>query len=181
MENSTLLALQEKFPQYLKGTEDMSGSPVAIVAPEGLHAITAFLKDDPAQAYNFLMDLAAADYLKFPLPKPGRFGLAYQFFSLSTNQRFCLKVYLAAENPVAPTLCGFYAGANWLEREIWDMFGIKFEGHPDLRRILMYEEFQGHALRKDYPIGKMQPLIPMREAIDYEQVRQEMRKQSNAS
>jgi NADH-quinone oxidoreductase subunit C len=178
LENLAVQKISEKFPQHVLGLEDMSGSPAVLVSAAGLVEVVTFLRDDPALGFNFLMDLAAADYLKFPVEKPGRFCVAYQFYSLSKNLRVCLKLYLPGEDPVAPTLSGLYAGANWLEREAWDMYGIRFEGHPDLRRILLYPEFEGHALRKDYPIGKMQPLIPMREAIDYEQVRVEMRKQA---
>jgi NADH/F420H2 dehydrogenase subunit C len=178
LEDLVLKQIQEKFSQQVLGTEEISGLPVAVVSPSALPSIAAFLKDTPGLDFNLLMDLAGADYLNFPQAKPGRFCVCYQFYSVAHNRRIFLKIYLPEENPMAPSLHKLYAGANWLEREVWDMYGVRFEGHPHLKRILMYEEFQGHALRKDYAIGKMQPLIPMREAIDYEKVRLEMRQQA---
>ena len=83
----------------------------------------------------------------------------YHFYSLKNNQRLRVKVPVDEKDPQVDSLTGFWASANWYEREVWDMFGIKFKGHPDLKRILMYEEFKGHALRKDYAFDKRQPLI----------------------
>ncbi len=159
----------------------MAGSPAAVVSAGALAGVLAFLKDDPETGFAFLMDLAAADYLKFPSPRPGRFAVSYQLYSPKLGARLCVKAYLPAENPSLPTASGLWAGADWFEREAWDMYGIRFEGHPNLKRILMYEEFEGHALRKDYPLGRMQPLVPMRDAIDYEKVRQQSRRASNPS
>ena len=88
-----------------------------------------------------------------------RFEVVYHFYSTMYNHRVRLKVPLTAAEPVVDSLTGLWAGTNWFEREVWDMFGVKFTGHPDLRRILMYEEFKGHPLRKDYPVRKRQPLI----------------------
>lgn len=88
-----------------------------------------------------------------------RFELVYHLYSTAHNHRVRLKVPLTAADPSADTLTGLWKGANWFEREVWDMFGIRFTGHPNLRRILLYEEFQGHPLRKDYPARKRQPLI----------------------
>ncbi len=102
-------------------------------------------------------------------PGEARFAVVYHFFSLEHKHRLRLVVPVEeAEEPdsesPAPlaeldSLTSLWAGANWLEREVWDMFGIRFRGHPDLKRILMYEEFEGHPLRKDYPVNKRQPLI----------------------
>jgi NADH-quinone oxidoreductase subunit C len=88
-----------------------------------------------------------------------RFELVYHFYSLTHNHRLRVKVPLTAADPTAPSLAGLWRSADWFEREVWDMFGIRFTGHPHLKRILMYEEFKGHALRKDYPIRRRQPLI----------------------
>lgn len=88
-----------------------------------------------------------------------RFELVYHLYSSPHNHRVRVKVPLAAADLSAPSVTGLWASANWFEREVWDLFGIRFTGHPDLRRILMYEEFQGHPLRKDYPARKRQPLI----------------------
>lgn len=88
-----------------------------------------------------------------------RFDVVYHLFSSRYAHRLRLRVPLTSAEPVVDSLTGMWASANWYEREVWDMFGIRFTGHPNLRRILMYEEFQGHPLRKDYPINKRQPLI----------------------
>lgn len=88
-----------------------------------------------------------------------RFEVVYHFYSSLHNHRVRVKVPLSSTDPSVASLTGLWASANWFEREVWDMFGITFIGHPNLRRILMYEEFKGHPLRKDYPINKRQPLV----------------------
>jgi len=103
------------------------------------------------------MDLTAVDYLR--LNKKPRFEVVYHFFSLEKRHRVRIKVPAETKDPEVDSLVPLWAGADWYEREVWDMFGIKFRGHPNLKRILMYEEFEGHPLRKDYPINKRQPLI----------------------
>ncbi len=96
-------------------------------------------------------------------PRGARFAVVYHFFSLEHKHRLRLVVPVeeARDGTTAEldTVTSLWAGADWLEREVWDMFGIRFQGHPDLKRILMYEEFEGHPLRKDYPVNKRQPLI----------------------
>ncbi len=88
-----------------------------------------------------------------------RFDVVYHFYSSIHNHRLRVKVPLRAAESNIPSVSGLWATANWFEREIWDMFGIRFTGHPNLKRILMYEGFEGHPLRKDYPVRKRQPLI----------------------
>ena len=88
-----------------------------------------------------------------------RFEVVYHFFSSRHRHRLRVKVPLTSADPVVDSLTSLWAGADWFEREVWDMFGIRFTGHPNLRRILMYEEFRGHPLRKDYPVRRRQPLI----------------------
>ena len=88
----------------------------------------------------------------------------------SKNLRAWIKVYLPLEGAEVDSLVPFFAAANWYERECFDMYGVAFKGHPYLKRILLYDEFVGYPLRKDYPIMKSQPLIPMRSAVDYEAV-----------
>jgi NADH-quinone oxidoreductase subunit C len=87
----------------------------------------------------------------------------YHFYSFRAKHRLRVKVGVPEEDPIVDSLVPLWKGANWLEREVGDMFGIRFLGHPDLRRILLYEEFQGHPLRKDYPVNQCQPLVPERE------------------
>ena len=115
-----------------------------------------FLRDEPALSFNFLMDITAVDYLS---KKTERFELVYHFYSLEHNDRLRVKLPVSIADCIADTVTGVWKTANWFEREIWDMYGIKFRNHPELKRILLYEEFKGHPLRKDYPVNKRQPLI----------------------
>ena len=98
----------------------------------------------------------------WPGPPAARFVVVYHFFSLALKHRLRLEVpvgEVGEAEPEVDSLTSLWAGADWFEREVWDMFGIRFRGHPNLKRILMYEEFVGHPLRKDYPVNKRQPLI----------------------
>src|SRR3989442_1780412 len=111
-------------------------------------------------AFGVLMDLTAVDYQKYPGREDGpRFEVVYHLYSLRWNHRLRIKVRVDEDDAVVPTAVLLWPIANWLEREVWDMFGVRFAGHPDPRRLLMYEEFVGHPLRKDYPINRRQPLI----------------------
>jgi NADH-quinone oxidoreductase subunit C len=157
-----LQKIQEQFPSQIIGTGAFRGDETAVVRPGALRGIAQFLKDNPEMAFNFLMDLTAVDYLFYAggrVQKECRFEVVYHFFSLKHNHRIRIKVTVDEKDPEVDTLSDLWASANWYEREVWDMFGIRFKGHPNLKRILMYEEFQGHALRKDYPVNKRQPLI----------------------
>ena len=131
------------------------GDPTAIIRPAFLTKAIEFLKNDSRLLFNVLIDITAVDY---PERNP-RFDVVYQLLSLPFNRRVRLKVQVGGSEPVVDSLTPWWGSANWLEREVWDMFGIRFSGHPDLKRILMYEEFEGHPLRKDYPIQKRQPRI----------------------
>ena len=108
-----------------------------------------FMKQKPsAETWSRLVDDAAF-----------RFEVVSHFYSLDRRHRVRVKVPVSAADPVLPSLTGLWHSANWFEREVWDMFGLRFTGHPDLKRILMYEEFEGHPLRKDYRVNQRQPLI----------------------
>ena len=113
---------------------------------------------DAALKYNFLSDATCVDRY----PAEPRFELNYHLVSIPRKEKVRLRVWLAANDPVVDSLVPVWPGANWLEREIFDLFGIRFSGHPDLRRILLYDEFQGHPLRKDYPTNLCQPRVPER-------------------
>ncbi len=161
MEGRVILErLRARFGNRILGTHDDRGDAIAVVDRAALREILAFCRDDPDLRFEMLMDLTAVDYLKFPGREDGpRFEMVYHLYSLTHNHRVRLKVSVEEDDPVVPTAVSLWPIANWFEREVWDMFGIRFEGHPDPRRLLMYEEFQGHPLRKDYPINKRQPLI----------------------
>lgn len=149
--------LKEKFADALEEIHDHRGDQTAVVKRERFIEIVEYLRDDPEFDFNMLTDLTAVDRLELKL-KP-RFEVVYHFYSLNKNHRLRIKVRVEEKDALMPTLTGYWPVANWFEREVWDMFGIRFEGHPDLKRILMYEEFEGHPLRKDYPINKRQPLV----------------------
>lgn len=157
-----LQRVQEKFTQEIFDTHSFRGDETAIIRPGALISIARFLKETPGLDFNYLMDLTAVDYLFFAggrIKKESRFEVVYHFYSMKQNHRIRLKVPVDEKDPQVDTLCPLWPSANWYEREVWDMFGIRFRGHPNLKRILMYEEFKGHALRKDYPFNKRQPLI----------------------
>ena len=141
-------------------THAQHGDHTAIIERSALTTVLSFCRDDAELAFDVLMDLTAVDYQKYPGREDGpRFEVVYHLYSLRGNHRLRLKVRVDEDDAVVPTAVPLWPIANWFEREVWDMFGIRFDGHPDLRRLLMYEEFVGHALRKDYPINRRQPLI----------------------
>ena len=154
MGNATEM-IKTKFQEYLLGRHDQCGDETVIIKPEGLLNIARFLKTDPELDFNVLMDITAVDYLG----SSPRFEVVYHFYSMRRKARLRLKVPVPESHPEVDTLTVYWKGADWYEREVWDMFGIHFKGHPNLQRILMYDEFEGHPLRKDYPIKKRQPLI----------------------
>jgi len=129
---------------------------VTVIVPrDELLAVCRFLRDDAELRFDMLVDVTAVDYLgRMP-----RFEVVYHLYSVPLNQRIRIKVALEESDPRLPSLVSIWAGANWLERETWDLYGIVFVGHPNPQRIYLYEEFQGHPLRKDYPKAKRQPLI----------------------
>jgi NADH-quinone oxidoreductase subunit C len=163
------------------GREEQSGRDLAVIEAGALVEAVKILMNDPELAFDMLIDLGGADYSQYSVPHEKPLCVSYQLYSTKYNQRAWLKVYLPMEKPELATLTGLFAGANWYERECWDMYGVVFAGHPYLKRLLLYEEFVGHPLRKEYPILKMQPLIPMRNAVDYEAVAVKNRQDAGAS
>jgi NADH-quinone oxidoreductase subunit C len=150
-----LQLLRENFSDAVLDTMLPQGDATAVIHPESLTKIIDFLKNDSRLQFDILVDITAVDYLE---RKP-RFDIVYHLLSLPFNRRLRLKVPVEDGTSIVESLTPWWGSADWLEREVWDMFGIRFAGHPNLKRILMYEEFQGHPLRKDYPIRKRQPLI----------------------
>jgi NADH-quinone oxidoreductase subunit C len=180
-------ALRDRFPQSVHAAHAYRGDATVLVGREFLFPVARALKDDPAFQMNLLVDLTAVDFSAFgrkrapgffassgvavrpspqipeedPWPGPlaaARFMVVYHFFSLRLKHRLRLEVPVVEADSEVDSLESLWSGANWLEREVWDMFGIRFRGHPNLKRILMYEEFAGHPLRKDYPVNRRQPL-----------------------
>ena len=154
--------VQEKFGQDIIETHAFRGDETIVIRPASLLLVAKFLKDTPELDFNYLMDLTAVDYLFFAggrIQKEFRFEVVCHFYSMKHNHRLRIKVQVDEKDPEVDSLTTLWPSANWYEREVWDMYGIRFKGHPNLKRILMYEEFVGHALRKDYPYNKRQPLI----------------------
>lgn len=126
-----------------------------VVSKENIHAAVEFLKNE--YAFDMLLDEAGIDYLTYPNHEGPRFAVSYALKSTANaGRRFRLKVLVSEADLKVPTITDLYASADWLEREVFDQFGIEFVGHPDLRRILNHCEFVGHPLRKDYPAQKRQ-------------------------
>jgi len=121
------------------------------VPPDRLVEIMTFLRDDERCAFEQLTDLTCVDYLNFSKARD-RYGVTYSVLSLTHNHRLWAKCFANDPIPEVPSVVSVWPGANWMEREVWDMFGVKFTGHPDLRRILTWDGFKAHPLRKDYPL-----------------------------
>ncbi len=153
--NMTLDKLSRQFPRSVIETHAHRGDATAVVRKEDILAISKFLRDDPDLAYNFMMDLTAVDYMG----KEPRFEVVYHLYSLSKNQRVRIKAQVSEADCAIDSIVSIWVAADWFEREVFDLYGIVFKGHPNLKRILLYEGFEGHPLRKDYPVKKRQPLI----------------------
>ncbi len=152
--------LRGRFGPAIVETHAFRGDHTAVVARAAIAAILRDCRDAAALGFDVLMDLSAVDYSIYPGREDGpRFEVVYHLYSMPHNHRVRLKVRVPEDDAVVPTASTMWPIANWLEREVWDMFGIRFAGHPDPRRLLLYEEFVGHPLRKDYPINRRQPLI----------------------
>lgn len=150
--------IKQKFPNGVTEVPGQKGDALVYVTRESLKKILQTLKTDPDFSFNVLMDLFAVDYLHWE-EKSQRFELIYNLFSTTKNHRLFVKTAIPEKDASVDSVVSVWPAANWLEREVWDMFGVSFRGHPNLKRILMYEEFKGHALRKDYAYNKRQPLI----------------------
>lgn len=159
MSKEALDRFTSQFKAEVLATHADHGDETAIVKRERVVEMVTFLRDDPALSFELLSDLTGVDYLGVKEP---RFEVVYHFYSVSKNQRLRLKVPLEEGDPSLPSVVDVYKSALWMEREAWDLYGIVFEGHPDLRRILLYAEFEGHPLRKDYETEHRQPRIPAR-------------------
>lgn len=166
MAKKILEKLKATFGARILETSSFRGDDEAIVAPKDWAEVCKALRDDPELACDHFIDITCVDYPERDLP---RFDVVLFVRSMQHKHRVRLKTRVGEDEPVA-TLTGVWAGANWGEREAFDMFGVRFTGHPDLRRILMYEEFEGHPLRKDYPIERAQPLVAYRDVPNTEKL-----------
>ncbi len=156
-----LEALKGRFGESVVETHSQFGDDTAVVTASRWKEVCRFLRDDPAMAFDMFIDLTAVDY---PDRTP-RFEVVLHLYSLGKRHRLRLKARVGdseGDEAEIESLADVWVGSNWFERECYDLLGITFKGHPDLRRILMYPEFEGHPLRKDYPANRCQPLIPYR-------------------
>jgi len=150
--------LKGKFARDIRAGWQEPPIEVIVIAKNSVARVARHLRD--VLGFDALMDLTVVDYLGYPGgKKPARFEAVWYLQSFGSGRRVRLKAAVPDTDPVVPSLTPLFASANWLEREAWDMFGVGFKGHPGLKRILMYEEFSGHPLRKDYPLKEQQPRV----------------------
>jgi NADH-quinone oxidoreductase subunit C len=145
--------LASRFGGAILSTHSNFGNDTAVVAREKIVEICTFLRDDADLRFDLAVDITGVDYLG----ETPRFEVVYHLYSVEKKQRVRLKARVPAEDPTIDSVSGVWIGMNWYEREAFDMYGIRFNDHPDLRRILLPETFVGHPLRKDYPKKKRQP------------------------
>jgi NADH-quinone oxidoreductase subunit C len=165
--------LSAKFPGAIKGSADRFGQLEIQLEAAKVPDVLKTLRDDAEFAFDMLVDIVAIDYSAFPEWNQGRFGVVYLLKSLKLGHRAQLKTIVSEEDPTVPTISDLYANANWSEREAYDQIGVKFSGHPNLKRILNHHEFVGHPLRKDYPITRRQALSANESLMDEMDVRLE--------
>lgn len=163
MSEVVLRRLTEELGAAVEETGSHVGDEWAYLAPDAIRAACAFLRDDPDLAFELPIDLTAVDYRDWTGAERPRFEVVYHLCSVRHKHRIRLKIRVSEDAPAVPSVADIYPGLGWFEREAWDMFGIRFEGHPDLRRMLLPEEFEGHPLRKDYLHRDRQPRVPMRD------------------
>ena len=146
-EEKLVSIIKEKFEDQVLLVEQLYDFLTITLKKDRITEIIEFLYDHPETKFQFLTTLAAVHY-----PDSNQIALMYQLHNMFTNERVRLKIYLPAENPVAPTLTNIFAGANWMERETYDFYGVIFEGHPNLKRILNVDEMVIFPMRKEYPL-----------------------------
>jgi NADH-quinone oxidoreductase subunit C len=147
-------ALQREHPDWIVEIIEANSEVTAVVPREHIVAICSYLKSAPETRFDFLADICGADRGQEEEP---RFEVNYHLFSTQKYHRIRLKVLLDETDVHVPTVCGVWRTGNWHERETFDLFGVIFDGHPDLRRILLPDDWQGHALRKDFPLRGYEP------------------------
>ncbi|MCY3945337.1 MAG: NADH-quinone oxidoreductase subunit C [Anaerolineaceae bacterium] len=145
-------ALQAAMPDALLDSHSFRDETTLIVPPAQVVDVCRFLRDTPGLVFNFLSDISAVDYWP-EQDRPERFGICYHLLSMLYGRRLRVKIFVAEDEAEAPTMTSVWPGANWLEREIFDLMGICFSGHPDMRRVLMPADWDGHPQRRDYPLG----------------------------
>lgn len=151
---SLLNTLKQKFTGAVLETSQTFGHDVVVVDRLKISEVLQFLKNNSECPFEMLLDLCGVDYKE----REPRFEVVYHLYSLSKIKRLRVKVGVPEGDIILPSAVTIWEAADWFEREAFDMFGIHFMGHPNLKRILMWEAFEGYPLRKDYPINKRQPI-----------------------
>jgi NADH-quinone oxidoreductase subunit C len=157
MKEIVLHKLKSKFPDVIVSTNDYRDELTIVVKKQSIVAICQFLKEDTELPFDSLRDICGADYYR----PADRFEVIYNLYSVKSNFRIRLKVRVDEEDNHVPSVITVWPAANWYERETYDMYGIVFDGHPDLRRIYMPEEFEYHPLRKDFPLMGISGSLPL--------------------
>ncbi len=160
-----LTALQSGLPGAVQKLSYWVGDWTIVLDSPRLVEVATHLRDAPGALFNFCSDVTASDWPA----RPQRFDVVYSLYSIPLRQRVRLKVH-ASDGEAVPSVTGVWPSANWLEREVFDLFGIRFAGHPDLRRILMPDDWQGHPQRKDYPLEGPGELL-IEDPVDWLRVR----------
>lgn len=145
--------VKKKFPDEVLDSHSRLGNDTVVVRRDNLAAIMEFLRDDPSCTLSMLRDMTAVDYMH----RVPRFEVVYVLYSIQLRHQLLVRVPLQGDDVRLPSVHNVWGAAGWLEREVYDMYGMIFDNHPDLRRVLMYDEFEGHPLRKDYHIQASQP------------------------
>jgi NADH-quinone oxidoreductase subunit C len=152
--------LRDELPEAILSEHCDLGDLTVTVAADHLTRVLGFLREEPALDFDMLMDLTAVDHSqRRDGPREPRFEVVYHLYSISHKHRLRVKVAVGEDDCEVDSSVSIWPAANWMEREVFDLYGIGFRNHPDLRRILLYEEFEGHPLRKDYPKTRRQPLV----------------------
>jgi len=158
MSKAILEALGKRFHESIRDTYTFRGDDVATIDPAATVEIHNFLKYEPALDLKLLLSVTAVDYLG----QTPRFEVVTNLTSLTHHHRIRLRMRVPEERPELPSLANLFRTANWWERHVFDLYGIRFSGHPDLRRLYLPQEWVGHPLRKDYPVKARQPIVPER-------------------
>ena len=154
-----LRRLIESFGGAVLATHAERGDATAVVEASRIVDVLRFLRDGAGLAFDMLSDLSAVDYAGYPDRDGPRFEVVYHLLSSSHLHRVRVKAGVPEMPCQIDSVVDVWPAANWMEREVFDLYGVRFRNHPDLRRILLYEEFEGHPLRKDYPKERRQPLV----------------------
>lgn len=158
MSKSDMKKVARKFKKQVLDSGERLGMDTILIEKEAVRDVISFLRDDEKMKYNFLRDVTCVDYLH----REPRFEVVYILYSMENKAQLVIKAAVPEDDTTVDSIHDLYGCANWAEREIWDMYGIKFKDHPDMRRILMYEEFEGFPLRKDYQKQDSQPRMELR-------------------